>query len=195
MLSVNSSNLDVILGSNFFKLLLVLGKLWQLDMDGSSQSSSAVGWACSKISEVVVVGESGLILNQFLGSGQSVEDGSDITTGLHRDDSELILFVDPDEEGLVVIVEDTSCSWPVSVQSAGLQESVSLLEQEVILDKLLSLDVSEFSEWVVFSLKVINLIHGLEGFLGESFDLISLLSADEGSEWEILKISSDSNSG
>ena len=88
-LTVNSSNLDVILSSNFFELFLVLGKLWQLDMDRSSQSSSAVGWACSEISEVVVVGESGLILNQLLGSGQSVEDGSDITTGLHRDDSEL----------------------------------------------------------------------------------------------------------
>jgi hypothetical protein len=52
------------------------------------------------------------------GSAQSLEDSSDISALLHGDDSQLILFVDPDEEGLGVVVEDTSARRPVSVESA-----------------------------------------------------------------------------
>lgn len=192
---MDSSNLDMVLVSNLLELLLVLGKLWQLDVDRGSQSGTAVGWAGSQITKVVIVGESGLLFNQLLGSGQSIEDGSDITTGLHRDNSELILFVDPNEESLIVIVVDTSSSWPISVESAGLEESISLLEQEMVLDQLLSFFVGEFSEWVVFSLQVINLIHRLESLLGKLFDLVSLLGADESTEWVFFKISGNSDSG
>ncbi len=59
-------------------------------------------------------------------SAESVEDFEDTSSWLHRDDSELILFVDPDEESLGVVVEDTSSGWPVSVKVACLKESVSL---------------------------------------------------------------------
>jgi hypothetical protein len=45
---------------------------------------------------------------------------------LHGDDSELVLLVDPDEESLGVVVEDASAGWPVSVEVAGLEESVAL---------------------------------------------------------------------
>jgi len=45
---------------------------------------------------------------------------------LHGDDSELILLVDPDQESLGVVVEDTSARWPVSVEVASLKESVTL---------------------------------------------------------------------
>ncbi len=59
-------------------------------------------------------------------SAKSVEDFEDTSSWLHRDDSELILLVDPDEESLGVVVEDTSSGWPVSVKVASLKESVSL---------------------------------------------------------------------
>lgn len=160
VLSVDSSNLDVILVSNLLELFLVLGKFWQLDVDGGSQSGSAVGWAGSQISEVVIVGKLGDSFDFLLGSSQSIEDGSDITTGLHGDDSKLILFIDPDEEGLIIIVIDSSSSWPVSVESTSLQESVTFLEQEVVCDELFSLSISEFSERVIFSLKISIVIHG-----------------------------------
>jgi hypothetical protein len=42
----------------------------------------------------------------------------------------LIFFVDPDEESLGIVVEDTSARWPVSVEVAGLEESVSLSKSE-----------------------------------------------------------------
>ena len=75
-------------------------------------------------------------------SCKSCEDSSDVCSWLHRDDSELIFFVDPNKEGLVVIVEDSTSLWPVSVEIAGLKEPISLLEKEVILDQLISLLVS-----------------------------------------------------
>lgn len=160
VLSVDSSNLDVILVSNLLELFLVLGKFWQLDVDGGSQSGSAVGWAGSQISKVVIVGKLGDSFDFLLGSSQSIEDGSDITTGLHGDDSELIFFIDPDEESLIIIVIDSSSSWPVSVESTSLQESVTFLEQEMVCNELFSLSISEFSEWVIFSLKISIVIHG-----------------------------------
>lgn len=64
--------------------------------------------------------EFSLLLDGGSGTGESLEDSSDVSTGLHGDDTELILFIDPDEEGLVVIVEDTSAIGPVTVETASL---------------------------------------------------------------------------
>jgi hypothetical protein len=49
----------------------------------------------------------------------------EVSTLLHGDDSQLIFFVNPDEERLVVIVEDSTTLWPVSVQATSFQESVT----------------------------------------------------------------------
>jgi hypothetical protein len=38
----------------------------------------------------------------------------------------LILFIDPDEEGLLFVVENTTTVGPVAVEATGLEESVSL---------------------------------------------------------------------
>jgi len=59
-------------------------------------------------------------------SAESVENFDDTRILLHRDDSELILLVNPDKECLGVVVEDSSAGWPVSVEVASFQESVSL---------------------------------------------------------------------
>jgi hypothetical protein len=50
----------------------------------------------------------------------------DVSTWLHRDDTELIFLINPHKESLVVVVEDTSALGPLAVEIAGLQESVSL---------------------------------------------------------------------
>ena len=49
---------------------------------------------------------------------QSVEDLDDTGILLHGDDSELILLVNPDEESLGIVVEDTSVLWPFSLKSS-----------------------------------------------------------------------------
>ena len=61
----------------------------------------------------------------------------------------MIFLVDPDEESLILVVEDTSAVGPVSIQTYSLKESVSLLEEEVIVNELLSLLLSQLVERVV----------------------------------------------
>jgi hypothetical protein len=75
---------------------------------------------------VTVVGEINVLLDVSAGTGESVEDGVDVSTWLHGDDSQLILLINPDEEGFGIIVEDTSAFGPITVKTASLQESVSL---------------------------------------------------------------------
>ena len=72
------------------------------------------------------MGELGYFLNVGAGAGESVEHGVKVGTWLHRDDTELVLLVNPHQEGLVVVVEDTSALGPFTVKAASLQESVSL---------------------------------------------------------------------
>ena len=75
---------------------------------------------------MVIVGETGDLLNLGGGSGETLEDGTDVGTLLHRDDTELVLFVNPDEESLGIVVEDTSALGPVAVKAASFEETVTL---------------------------------------------------------------------
>jgi hypothetical protein len=123
---MDTSDLDEILGGDALELLLLLHKLWKLDVDGGSESGSEIGWARGDVTKMLIVRELADGLDVSGSSAESVENFEDTSSWLHRDDSELILFVDPDEESLGVVVEDTSSGWPVSVKVACLQESVSL---------------------------------------------------------------------
>jgi hypothetical protein len=116
---VDTSDLHVPLVGNFLESLFVSRKLWQLDVHGSSQSSSQVSWARSDVTQVVVMSELGYSFDVVGSVGKSSEDFSDSRSLLHGDDSELVLFVDPDEESFGIIVENTSSRWPVSVESAS----------------------------------------------------------------------------
>jgi len=53
---------------------------------------------------------------------------------LHGDNSELILFIDPDEECLFLVVINTSSGWPVSVKTTRFKESISFFEKEMIFN-------------------------------------------------------------
>ena len=72
--------------------------------------------------------ESGHLLNFASSDSKSREDFTNVSSLLHGDDSELILFVDPNEESLLVVVEDASSLGPVSVEASCFEESVSFLE-------------------------------------------------------------------
>lgn len=108
VLSVNSSNLDVVFVGNLVEKCFVLHELWKLDVDGTSHGGTEVSWAGSDVSKMLVVGEFADSFNVLGGSAESVEDLGDSGTWLHGNDSELILLVDPDEESLGVVVENTS---------------------------------------------------------------------------------------
>ena len=64
-------------------------------------------------------------LNVSNSARKSIKDGVDIGTVLHADDSELVFFVDPHKESFVLVVEDTTTVWPVTVKVAGLEETIS----------------------------------------------------------------------
>ena len=75
---------------------------------------------------MVVVSELGSRLDTGGGAAETLEDGADVGTLLHGDDTELILLIDPDEESLGVVVEDTSALGPVAVETAGIEEAIAL---------------------------------------------------------------------
>ena len=126
VLTVDTSDLDEVLVSDGVELVLVVHELGELDVDGGSEGGTEVGGARGDVTEMLVLGELALLLNGLSGSAESVEDLLDASTLLHGDDSELILLVDPDKEGLGFVVEDTSARRPVSVEVASLEESVTL---------------------------------------------------------------------
>jgi len=141
---------------------------------------------------MLIVRELGDLLNGGGGSAESVEDLFDTSSFLHGDDSKLIFFVDPDEERFGIIVEDTSTGWPVSVQVASFEESISFLEQEVVSDELFSGGFVHAFEWVEGTSEVtFELAAGVDD-LGH--DLESLLLGDTWSEWISGQVSSDSDS-
>ena len=58
-------------------------------------------------------------------------------TLLHGDDSELVLFVDPCEESLLLVVVDPPALGPVPLHAGGDQVLVTRNKQEVVVDQLL----------------------------------------------------------
>lgn len=150
VLSVDSTNLE--LESIADRLEVWLGRdLWKTDVDGGTDGGSQVGWAEGEPSETVVAGEWSLLLDGLDSLDETLQDLSDVSSLLHGDDTEMVLFVAPDEESLLVVVEDSTSLWPVAASVGGLEESVSLLEEEVVLDELV-LDILGHSiEWEVLS--------------------------------------------
>ena len=93
----------------------------------------------------------------------------------------MILLIDPDEESLFVVVEDTSAFGPVSVKTASVKEPVSFLEEEVIVNQLLLLCWSHGTKGIECASELT--FEGVASLDYLLFDLISLLSSDSWSEW------------
>ncbi len=51
---------------------------------------------------------------------QTIKNGTHVAAVLHGDDAELVLLVDPGEEGLVLVVEDAATLWPVPLHARYL---------------------------------------------------------------------------
>ena len=119
VLTVATTDLDVVFVSNSLELFLLRAEKWQLDVHGGSQGSSKVGWARGDVTEMVVVGELSNLLDGSCSTRKPIENSSDVGAWLHGDDSQLILLVDPHKEGLVVVVEDSSARWPVAVKATS----------------------------------------------------------------------------
>ena len=131
VLTMDTSDLDVVLLSDGLELVLLGHELWKLDVDGASEGSTKVGRAGGDVAKVVVVSELTDGLDVSGSSAESIEDLGDASTLLHGNDSKLILLVNPDEESLGIVVEDTSTRGPVSVEVASLEESIAFPNKEL----------------------------------------------------------------
>jgi hypothetical protein len=151
VLTMGATNLDVVLISNRLESLLVLSKIGKVDMNRGAKSCAEVRRARGDVAEVIIVSEFRDLFDGASGVTESLEDSENIGTRLHRDDAELVLLVNPGEEGLFSVVENTTTLRPVTIQVASLEETVSFLEKEMVLDKLLSLSIGHFSQLVVLA--------------------------------------------
>merc|ERR1719312_1260111 len=116
----------------------------EINMDRCSHSCTKIGWAGMDISVFLIQHESFSTFSFHRISygldtpSQSFENSQHITTFLHGDNSKLVLFIDPNEEGFVIIVEDSTTLRPVSFHSSNSQVGIPRHEKEVIIHKLLS---------------------------------------------------------
>ena len=141
---------------------------------------------------MLIVGELGLGLNLGGSDGESLEDLADVRSLLHRDDTELILLIDPDEESLGVVVENTARLGPFTLETGTLKILVTSLEKEVVRNKLLLLTLGHGGERVVLTLE-------LTGELVESRDdlalnFTALLSCDTSAQGVVSEITGDTDS-
>merc|ERR1712165_142661 len=101
----------------------VLGPAGQVNVDGGTHASAQVGGARVNVTELggeqEVLARFSLdgVTDSLDASGETLEDSLDITSLLHGDNTELILLVDPDQEGLVGVVEDTTALGPVTLHT------------------------------------------------------------------------------
>ena len=97
-------------------------------MHTRSQRCPQIGGTRCDITQMVVTGELSDLL-EFNGSpAQSVENGLDVSSLLHCDNTQLVFLIHPHQECLLVVVENASSRGPVSVQVSVQKESVSLFE-------------------------------------------------------------------
>jgi hypothetical protein len=140
-----------------------------------------------------IIGELGNLLNFGESSVESFENLSNVRSWLHRDDSELILLINPCKESLFIIVIDTSVLRPVPIQSTCIKEPVSLLEEEMILNQLFPILLRQGVERVILTFQLtFKFGKSLSDFC---FDLSPLFGGVQSwAKWVAIKISPDSNS-
>ena len=124
VLSAGSADLQVVLSGGLFQLCAVGSQFGQLDVDRGADGGAQVGGAESQETEAVVVREGDAFLDLVDGGHQAVVDGLQVTTLLHGDDAEVILFVAPDQEGLLNVVVDTATSGPVAASIGSLSSNI-----------------------------------------------------------------------
>ena len=192
VLTVSAADLYVVFVGDGLELLRLLSELGQLDVHGGAHTSAEVGGARGDVAKMLVVGELSLLLNLSSSDGEALEHLTDVGAVLHGDDTELILLIDPDEESLGVVVEDTTSLGPFTLETGTLKILVTTLEKEVVRNKLLLLALGHGGERVVLTLE-------LTGELVESRDdlalnFTALLSCNTSAQGVVSEITGDTDS-
>jgi len=177
----------------------VLGKLWDLDVDTSTDTGSEVGWAGQDVSEMFVphVLLSGIlhVLFDLVDTvTESSEDSVDVTSQFHGDKTKMIFLVDPYQEVIGVVVLDTTCVGPVTGHTRGKEQWGDwLVEEEMVIDQLVLLFFSHTVQWVVFSLEWT--VQFVEGGKGDGFDLSTFGTSAEWGKADTTDASSGTDTG
>merc|ERR1719317_914020 len=190
-LSTGSTGLQVKLLATSLELVnAVLGPAGQVNVDGGPHASAKVGGAGVDVAEPLIQAEvlARLSLDRVLDSldtlGQSAEHFPDISTLLHRDNTELVLLVDPDEEGLLGVVEDTTSLGPVALHTSNSKVPVARDEEEVVVNELLTDLLIHSSQRVVLSSEVRGEV--LDRVDHQLLNSNTLLLGDSGGETEAI---------
>merc|ERR1719342_632512 len=184
---------------DFVQLLLVLGHGGELDVDTGAEASSQVGWAGQDVAEMLVPHvRVAALLHQGLDLGQALaetlEDSLDVTTLLHGDDAEMVLLVDPDQEGLGIVVPDSTGIGPVAGHTgAGEEGRHGLVEEEVIVDQLILLGVGHLGKRVVLTLELT--LEAGEGIDGDLLDGTTLTTRAVGRKGNALDGAAGTHAG
>merc|ERR1712240_230818 len=144
-LSTGATGLQVKLLATSLELVnAVLGPAGQVDVDGGPHASAKVGGAGVDVAVLLIQAEvlARLLLHRVLDSldtlGEPGEHFFHISSLLHGDDAELVLFVHPDKESLVLVVEDTTTLGPVTLHTGNSKVPVARDEEEVVVNELLA---------------------------------------------------------
>merc|ERR1712114_49156 len=168
-------------------------------MDRCSHTSTKIGGAGVDVTVLFVKTEvlARFFLDRVLHSldslGESFKDTSDISSHLHGDDTELIFLIDPDKEGLLVIVEDTATLGPISLHASNSQVSVSGHKEEVVINQLLADGLFHSSEWVILSSKFSS--EGLHSIRHQLLNSNTLLLGDSRRKAKSINGATNTDSG
>lgn len=177
--TVDTSGLEMVFVTDFLKVRH-LRYLGDLDMYTSPHGCTQVARTESKITHVVLLGEGQLLFHTLNSLDQPLVDFSQVTSLLHGDQPKMIFLVYPAQEGLVIVEVDTSAGGPIIVTTGGLQESIRIVEEEMISSQL-PLGVSGHSSKRMvltgqFTLK------GLKSLNGDFLHVDTVLLVDDGRE-------------
>jgi hypothetical protein len=193
VLTVGSADLNVVLISDLLHDSLVLLELGKVDVDGSAHTSAQVGGAVGDVTEMLIRGELSVLFDFSGSDGQTFEHLADVGTLLHGDDTELILFVDPDEESLGIIVVNTTAFRPVTLETAGLEVLVSTLEKEMIGNESITLGISHGFKRVVGSLEFAGKVAKSSDDL--FFECLAIRTGDRGTKGVLSRVTGNTDTG
>ena len=173
----------------------VLGPSGQVNMDRGPHAGTEVGGARVDISVLLIKAKvlAGLLLDGITDSldalGEPCEDLLHITALLHGDDTELVLLIDPGQEGLVLVVEDSATLGPVALHASDLQVGVARNKEEVVIDQLLADFFIHSSQGEVGAGKVSREV--AKGLLHQIFHSHPLLLGDSGGQTKAVNGTTD----
>jgi len=140
--------------------LLILSEVRDLDVNASTQTGAQVRGAGQHVTQMLVPHELlTFILHGIFKACEALTEAAehflDVATLLHGDDSQMILLVNPNQEGLVIVVPDTTSIRPITGHTSTAQQGGDrLVEEEMVVDELFLFLICHLAQGVVLSLEL-----------------------------------------